>query len=191
MGSSFGAGSREIVQVNLVTSPDVGGPFQISLTDQLVTRCVSDAFANELPVSYVSGTVTVNSINPNPTLVITQSGTNVVLSWPLWAADFTLQTSEGTNGARAVGRTRAAHCRRTVQPFLCLCRLPMSRSSSDCTIPNRDGRPPRAWAQETCHAVRNRRQPLRVAGCQRHHSRQPVSRSGASRFVGVSSRATG
>ena len=97
-GSRFSAGSREMVQVNLVASPDVAGPFPVTLSDQLVTRCASDAFANELPVNYANGTLTVNPVNPNPTLAITQSSTNVVLSWPLWAADFTLQTLEGTNG---------------------------------------------------------------------------------------------
>lgn len=97
-GGSFGAGSKEMVQVNLVASSNVVGPFQVTLSDQLVTRCVSDALANELLVSYVNGTLTVNPVNPNPALVIMQSSTNVVLTWPFWAADFTLQTSAGSNG---------------------------------------------------------------------------------------------
>ncbi len=99
-GTTFDAGSAELVQVNLVASPDVVGPFPISLTDQMVTRCASDALAAELPVNYADGVLTVKPINPNPTLQIAQSDTNVVLSWPLWAADFTLQTLTGTNGVQ-------------------------------------------------------------------------------------------
>src|SRR5439155_5164756 len=95
-GGSFGAGSREMLRVSLVASPNVAGLFPISLADEFVTRCVSDVFANELPVNYINGTVMVNPINPN--LAISRSNTNVVLSWHLWAADFLLQTVEGTNG---------------------------------------------------------------------------------------------
>jgi hypothetical protein len=97
-GANFAAGSRELVQVRLAASPDVAGPFALTLSDDLVTRCASDALADELPVNYVNGTMTIVPSNPNPTLTITQAGTNVVLSWPLWAADFTLQALEGPNG---------------------------------------------------------------------------------------------
>lgn len=101
IGDSFGAGSREMVQVSLVASPNVVGPFPVTLSDQLVTRCVSDALANELLVNYVNGTLTINPINPNPELVIMRSSTNVVLTWPLWAADFTLQALEATTDWQA------------------------------------------------------------------------------------------
>ena len=96
-GGSFGAGTRELVQVNLAAAPEVTGPFPLSLTDQLVTRCVADAFANELPVSYVNATVTVNPLNPNLLLVITKADTNVVLTWPGWAADFSVQALAASN----------------------------------------------------------------------------------------------
>ena len=97
-GSSFSAGTRELVQINLTPSTDVAGPVGVGLSDQLVTRCAADAQANELPVNYVDGTVTVIPINPNPTLEIAAVGPDVVLTWPMWAADYTLQTLTGTNG---------------------------------------------------------------------------------------------
>ena len=97
-GSSFSAGTRELVQINLTPTTDVAGPVGVSLSDQLVTRCAADAQANELPVNYVDGTVMVTPINPNPILEIAAVGPDVVLTWPMWAADYTLQTLAGSNG---------------------------------------------------------------------------------------------
>lgn len=91
-GLSFEAGAKQLVEVRLTAAAGTIGAFPISLTDQLVTRCVSDARAEELPAEYLGGTVTINSLHPAPTLAIAQSGANVALSWPLWAGDFSLQT---------------------------------------------------------------------------------------------------
>ncbi|MGA2543407.1 MAG: hypothetical protein ABSG78_17795 [Verrucomicrobiota bacterium] len=68
------------------------GVSSASLTSQLVKCEISDTLANPLPVSFVNETVTVN---PIPSLAIALSGTNVVLSWPLWASNFLLQSAGG------------------------------------------------------------------------------------------------
>ncbi|MBE0543007.1 MAG: immunoglobulin domain-containing protein [Verrucomicrobia bacterium] len=91
-GTSVGAGSRELVEVAFTASGNVTGDFPITLTDQLVMRCVSDTLAGELPAEYIGGMIAINALDPAPTLAIAQSGTNVVLSWPGWAGDFSLQT---------------------------------------------------------------------------------------------------
>ncbi len=91
-GQSFGAGAKQLVELSLRAAAGANGAFPITLTDQLATRCVSDALAEELPAEYLGGTVTINPLHPAPTLAIGQSGTNIVLSWPLWAWDFSLQT---------------------------------------------------------------------------------------------------
>jgi len=92
----FAAGMKELVKVSLV--PLSPGLFPLTFTDQLVTRCVSDASANELPVGYLGGSVTVSPLNPLPPLAIARMSNTVVLAWPAWAADFTLQTSAGGAG---------------------------------------------------------------------------------------------
>jgi hypothetical protein len=101
-GSAFAAGSRELVKVNLVASSPTPGVFPLDLTDQLVTRCVSDALANEVAVSYFNTELRVVPVNPSPPLAILLSGTNVVLSWPDWAGDFTLQMTDGSTGPSGV-----------------------------------------------------------------------------------------
>jgi len=51
-----------------------------------------------LPVGYLAGSVTVSPLNPLPPLAIARMSNTVVLSWPAWAADFTLQKSGGGAG---------------------------------------------------------------------------------------------
>ena len=87
-GNSFAAGARELARVNLL--PTAVGNYAVTLSDQLVLRGVSDPAANELPASYLAGTVVVN---PHPTLQIIRAGTNVALSWPASAAGFNLQSA--------------------------------------------------------------------------------------------------
>jgi hypothetical protein len=96
-GSSFSTGTHEVVKVNLVATAATGA-FPLMLTDQVVTRCVSSAGAEELPVSFVSGSITVTSTNPPPTLTIVRSNDSANLSWPLWAGDFILQMADKIDG---------------------------------------------------------------------------------------------
>jgi hypothetical protein len=70
----------------------------VTFADQIVTRCVSDAQANELPVGLVNGHISITSMNPSPMLAIAWSGGGVVLSWPVWAGDFTLQMADALGG---------------------------------------------------------------------------------------------
>ncbi len=91
-GNSFAVGTRELLQVNFKAGLG-GGSFSPTFTDALVPREISDAAANALPASYVNGSVIVNG---NLSLKIGVAGTNVVLSWPLWANGFTLQEASGT-----------------------------------------------------------------------------------------------
>jgi hypothetical protein len=97
-GNKFSAGSHEVAKVNFVAGTAVGG-FLATLTDQIVTRCVSDVQANELPVGFVSGNVSIISTNPPPILAIARSGGGVVLSWPVWAGNFALQMTDTIGGA--------------------------------------------------------------------------------------------
>jgi hypothetical protein len=94
-GNSFAAGSRELLQVSFQAAVN-GGSFSPGFTDGLVPREISDAAANALPASYVNGAVIVNGNLP---LRIGRAGTNVVLAWPLWASNFTVQEASGTLAA--------------------------------------------------------------------------------------------
>jgi hypothetical protein len=97
-GTTFSPGTREILRVTFSASGTSAGTFPITINDQIVIRCVSDMFAEELPVSFVNGALTVDPLLINPLISITQTGTSVVLSWPLGAANFTLQSLAATNG---------------------------------------------------------------------------------------------
>jgi hypothetical protein len=91
-GNSFAAGAQQLLSVNFILVGTNSGISPVALTSRLIKCEISDTFANPLPVGFVNGTVTVN---PIPALGIALSGTNVVLSWPLWASNFLLQSASG------------------------------------------------------------------------------------------------
>jgi hypothetical protein len=93
-GSTFPSGNHEILRVTFAAQSPAGGKYAISLGDSPVWRAVSDAAAQELETTYLNAQV---SVQPNPALNITANGDNVILSWPAWAADFTLQTADSAD----------------------------------------------------------------------------------------------
>jgi hypothetical protein len=93
LGSSFPVGVRELIRVRLIASPSASGLQFVTLTDDVVTRCVSDTLASDSGTAWQDGQVTVASLNPQPTLTITRSNDSVRLSWPVTAVDFALQVS--------------------------------------------------------------------------------------------------
>jgi hypothetical protein len=91
-GNTFAAGNSEIVKLNFrALAPSQSGS-AISLTDQPVTREVSDSLARPLAADYASGLIIVN---PLPSLEIIRTADAISLFWPVWATNFTLQTIEG------------------------------------------------------------------------------------------------
>jgi hypothetical protein len=91
-GGTFPAGNRELARVTFQALPTASGSFTPIFTDQPAWRDVSDVTALSLPLGYSSGII---SINGPLNLRIAHSGTNVLIAWPLWATNFTLQ--EATN----------------------------------------------------------------------------------------------
>jgi hypothetical protein len=91
----------------------VAGNYPVSLAQSPVPRQVSDANAVALNTSYINGTITVN---PFPSLKISQAGQNIRLSWPLWATNFALQMAQDpfpqvawTNVSGTIGISNAEH----------------------------------------------------------------------------------
>jgi hypothetical protein len=93
IGSSFTAGTKEVLKLNLGTVPSAAGLYPVALTDQPVVRQVVDAAATPLTATYQNGSITVN---PPPSLTAMHSEQNISLSWPLWATNFVLQEADGT-----------------------------------------------------------------------------------------------
>ena len=87
-GNTFPAGNRELARVTFQALPTAFGSFTPIFTDQPAWRDVSDVTALSLPVGYTSGII---SISAPLKLRIGHLGTNVVIAWPLWASNFTLQ----------------------------------------------------------------------------------------------------
>jgi hypothetical protein len=96
-GGTLAAGTREVANIVFFASSQTTGTTPLGFDDVLVVRSVSDSAANELNVSFNIGNVTIITTNQRPSLTITKSGTNVVLSWPAWAANYALQSSTGPN----------------------------------------------------------------------------------------------
>jgi hypothetical protein len=87
-GNTFPAGNRELARVTFQALPTASGSFTPVFTDQPAWRDVSDVTALSLPIGYSAGII---SINAPLKLRIAHSGTNVMLAWPLWASNFTVQ----------------------------------------------------------------------------------------------------
>jgi hypothetical protein len=88
-GGSFAAGTQEVLKIEMLAA-DATGEQPVAFDDNPVLRSVSDPNAEELAASYLNSTI---AVNPLPELSVAYSGTNVILSWPDWANDFTLQVS--------------------------------------------------------------------------------------------------
>jgi hypothetical protein len=89
-GTVLVAGNKELARLNFRAS--AAGTFNTVFGDEPVPREISDAFANPLSVSFLSGSVLINS---PPLLTITQANQVIALSWPLWASNFILQQASG------------------------------------------------------------------------------------------------
>lgn len=86
---NFANGTQEIVRLNFMSLATTTNN-DVTFADQPVVRAVSDSTANELSANYANSTV---SINPPPTLSISFTNGITTLSWPAWAAGFSLQGS--------------------------------------------------------------------------------------------------
>ncbi len=94
-GSSYGAGTHEVVKLNFTAATTATSEAAITITDDPVPRQVSDPTASALPASYVSGTI---AVNPLPILGIGRANENVLLSWPAWGSNYVLEASGVLSG---------------------------------------------------------------------------------------------
>jgi hypothetical protein len=92
-GSTFAAGTDEVLKLSLQPATKASGSYQVALTDLPVLRETADATANPLATTYINGTITVNALPP--LLSIGVSGGNVTLSWPGSTSGFVLQECAG------------------------------------------------------------------------------------------------
>ncbi len=90
IGSSFTAGSCEVVKLTLRPNNSAVGSASVGFGDQPLPRVISDSVASELSATYVASAMTVN---PLPSLNINAQNGNTVIAWPLWAEGFDLQVS--------------------------------------------------------------------------------------------------
>lgn len=95
-GRTFGMGTKEILKLNVqvATSAEMG-PSVFKFTDEPVAREVSDVAATPAIATFTHGLVDI--VLSNPTLQIRRFDDQVVLSWPIWATNFTLQVAENSN----------------------------------------------------------------------------------------------
>jgi len=92
IGSTFPAGSEEVVRVTLTPVVSALGVYTLALTDQPVVRQVVDPAATLLSADYINGSILVN---PLPILNIAYAQKTITLTWPLWATNFSLQEADG------------------------------------------------------------------------------------------------
>jgi len=85
--SHFAAGTKEVAKVTFIALSTATNE-SLDFSDQPALRSISDTNAIEVTATYANSLITINS---NPLLSISNSGTNILLAWPTWAADFTLQ----------------------------------------------------------------------------------------------------
>ena len=90
-GSSFSASDRELITVTLAVSPTAKGEIPVSFSSQPVSIEVSNPEASVLPADYVGATLDI--VPFPPAISINRSGGDVVLSWPVVATGFIVQTN--------------------------------------------------------------------------------------------------
>jgi hypothetical protein len=97
-GVSFGAGPKELARVSFQPVPGASGSFSAPFIDLPAPREVSSPLALPLPVGFASGSIIVS---PPPVIRISSAGTNMVLSWPSWATNYSLQEAADFTGPLA------------------------------------------------------------------------------------------
>jgi hypothetical protein len=90
-GANFAAGTQHIAQVTFVAVATNTVSSPVGFSDAPVPREMSDANAAALVADYASGIL---NINPRPALTISQAGQAISLSWPAWATNYVLQSSD-------------------------------------------------------------------------------------------------
>jgi hypothetical protein len=88
-GSHFPAGPLEIAKVTFVAIGATANS-SVGFADQPALRSISDMNATDLTADYVGNSIV---INPQPIMGLSTSSGNSLLSWPVWAGDFTLQAA--------------------------------------------------------------------------------------------------
>jgi hypothetical protein len=97
-GSSFAAGTREVVQLRFAALATAPASTSVIFTNAPLPSEVSDALANPLATMYASGTVSVTP-PPGPPLHIDRSGPSLAITWPTSnAAGFELEATAGALG---------------------------------------------------------------------------------------------
>jgi hypothetical protein len=91
IGSKFPAGTQELVRLTFRTASTNSTTASLAFADLPIPRQISDVNATALTASYVGSSI---SINPLPSLTISPAGQNITLSWPGWATNYLLQTSD-------------------------------------------------------------------------------------------------
>ncbi len=121
-GHTFGTGGKEILKLNFrVAAAALEGPSVFKFTDLPVTREVADAVAMPVLATFTHGIVDIRA--STPTLQIRRLNDQVVLSWPDWATNYTLQVCESSgtnlNWVSAMATTSIIHSE-------CVVALPLS-----------------------------------------------------------------
>ncbi len=96
-GSSFPAGTQEVIKLTFVAAPAATGVTPLTFSDLPILREVSDATANSLQAAYNGASLVLGV--PGPLLTIAKSAGGILLSWPASATNFVLESSSniGTN----------------------------------------------------------------------------------------------
>jgi Ig-like domain-containing protein/cohesin domain-containing protein len=89
-GNSFTNGAQQEIAKLTFTALNTASNAAVTFVGGPVLRAISDPLANELAADYINNLVT---INPPPTLSASVSGSNAVLSWPLWGTGFNVQAT--------------------------------------------------------------------------------------------------
>jgi hypothetical protein len=92
--STFASGTPEVVKLSFQVASGAGGTANVTFGVSPLPQAVSDASANDLTAStsFVNGTVSITPIT-RPVLTGSPSKGGLILSWPVSAAGFNLESS--------------------------------------------------------------------------------------------------
>ncbi|HTL17976.1 MAG TPA: LamG-like jellyroll fold domain-containing protein, partial [Patescibacteria group bacterium] len=90
-GTSFSAGTRQLVKVSFQAITSASVDAAIALADQPVHLEVADTNATPVVATYTAGVI---QVNPRPALGILQQSQVLNLTWPSWATNYNLQQAD-------------------------------------------------------------------------------------------------
>jgi Concanavalin A-like lectin/glucanases superfamily/Immunoglobulin domain/Cohesin domain len=115
IGTTFAAGSAQVVKLSFQAAANAAGNTTVTFANNPVREQAADASAGTLGISYVNGSVNLGTISVStPTLTAQKIADSLVISWPVSASGYNLESCDALGGSSWTGATNTLTTNATV-----------------------------------------------------------------------------